>query len=115
MTAVQHTQLHLFIGQNVGDKHGASPVPLRPPCDKIIFDDPLTEIFTYHTRGIGLAGFRFDQSKRLFRHCRNNPVHHRSREGDVLRNPVGQPNIPLRGEGNNGTFRQRAILRDVIA
>ena len=46
MAAIEQAQLGLLKGLGVADKDCASQLPLGPPSDKSIFDNPLTEGFS---------------------------------------------------------------------
>ncbi|MNV98760.1 hypothetical protein D3C71_1940460 [compost metagenome] len=55
MAAVEHPQLHLFVGQHVADQFGTGLFPCRTSLRKVIFDHPLAEGLTGDGNRIGDA------------------------------------------------------------
>ncbi|MNN20333.1 hypothetical protein D3C81_1336090 [compost metagenome] len=116
MTAVQHTQLHLFKRQYVIYQLRTGQFPGRTACDKIIFHHPLDK---------GLAGdgafitYAAQCGSHFIERFRgggwNNAVDHSTGETDLLGNPICQGTVTRLRQADDGVAQYMAVFGNIIA
>ena len=115
VTAVQHTQFHLFKRDHVAHQLCPRFFPCRTPCYKVIFDNPLAERLTGHACRIANAGQLFNFIQRFWGYGGHNAVNHGRRERDVGLDPVCQRGIHGTGVSTHHVTHHMAVFRHIIA
>ena len=86
---IEQPQFHRLERSDVRDQFRAHALPRRPTCGKVILDCPLLEWLVYDGSGIVQAQRGIVVGDIAIGSRRHDPVHHRRRKGNVLRDPTG--------------------------
>ena len=115
MAAIEDTDLHMLIGSDVGHEGHADLFQRRTACREIVLQHPLLK-FLAIDGPIVLDVESFLQEVDLARaRCRRDAVDHAVRKSDVCGDPVGKGRVGEPRRTDDGSFRDTAIVRNVVA
>ena len=115
MSAVQQPELHLLVGRNVLDEERPGRLPDGTAGAEPVLDDPLHERLGLDGRLVTATEEPLRIVQRLPCGRRDDAVHHRRGERNVLRDPARQVRVAPVGELPDQPFDDMTVGRKVVA